>query len=159
MRTSVRTPECTSAATNLTTFNYLSNTIRVVEIDGLPWFVAKDVCQVLGLEGYASFHLKKLADDQVMVMTKAANPSLPIFVGKAHQTSVVSESGLYKLVMRSDKPEALKFQDRVTRDVLPGYPQGWHVSCRPPREAARSRPARHPHLAPPELGSTRWPSN
>lgn len=32
---------------------------------------------------------------------------------------IISESGLYKLIMRSDKPEARKFQDWVTRDVLP----------------------------------------
>ena len=104
---------------NLSTFTFKSNTIRVIEIEGQPWFVAADVCRVLGLDGYASFHLKKLGADQVAVMTKAANPSLPIFNGRAHQTSVISESGLYRLIMRSDKPEARAFQDWVTRDVLP----------------------------------------
>lgn len=93
--------------------------IRVVEIDGNPWFVAKDVCEVLGLDGYASQHTKRLDDDECRVMTRTQNTSLPIFKGKAARVTLISESGLYKLIMRSDKPIAKRFQDWVTRDVLP----------------------------------------
>ena len=42
-----------------------------------------------------------------------------LFPGRTARASLVSESGLYKLIMRSDKPEARKFQDWVTREVLP----------------------------------------
>ena len=40
-------------------------------------------------------------------------------LGKLRQVNVIAESGLYKLVMRSDKPGACEFQDWVTRSVLP----------------------------------------
>jgi prophage antirepressor-like protein len=90
-----------------------------VKIDGDPWFVAKDVCEVLGLDGYASQHTKRLDADECRVITRTQNTSLPIFKGKAPRATLVSESGLYKLIMRSDKPVAKPFQDWVTRTVLP----------------------------------------
>ena len=49
LRTSIGTPLCTPKRANLSTSNYLSNTVRVVEIVGQPWFVAADVCRILGL--------------------------------------------------------------------------------------------------------------
>lgn len=96
---------------NLTTFNYLSNTVRVVEIDGQPWFVASDVCAVLGIVN-VSDACSKLGQDE--------NRSQRLSGGRYGRPSLlISESGLYKLIMRSDKPEARKFQDWVTREVLP----------------------------------------
>jgi prophage antirepressor-like protein len=88
----------------------LSNTVRVVEIDDQPWFVAADVCRVLDLE-HVSNALKPLADDQ------KTRKQITGMRGPA--ALLISESGLYKLVMRSDKPEARQFQDWVTREVLP----------------------------------------
>jgi prophage antirepressor-like protein len=93
----------------LTTFAYLNNSVRVVEIDGQPWFVAADVCAVLGLSN-TTVAIGGLASDE---KTKF-NLGLP-----GRHPAIISESGLYKLVMRSDKPAARKFQDWVTRDVLP----------------------------------------
>lgn len=97
--------------TNLSTFNYLSNTVRVVEIDGQPWFVAMDVTNVLGItEKSRGYAVARLADDE---------RSLYQIQKGQRSVSIISESGLYKLIMRSDKPEARKFQDWVTREVLP----------------------------------------
>lgn len=96
--------------------------IRVVTIDGQPWFVAADVCRVLGSylrmkngrqEVNAAMATRHLNDDEVRSVT-------PNRIEGLHpQTLIISESGLYKLVMRSDKPEARRFQDWVTRIVLP----------------------------------------
>lgn len=85
----------------------------MVEIDGQPWFVAADIRTVLGLQKSGT-NLARLAADEHQVIRKCGSTSL-----KGHGLSVISESGLYKLIMRSDKPEAQKFQDWVTRDVLP----------------------------------------
>ncbi len=95
--------------TKLTTFNYLSNSVRVVDIDGNPWFLATDVCRVLGLSN-PSVAILPLDADEKAKTDLGLSGRLP---------NIISESGLYKLIMRSDKPEARKFQDWVTREVLP----------------------------------------
>lgn len=96
-----------------------SSTIRVVTIQGEPWFVATDVCKVLGLRPHpkngCSHHLRKLADDQVIPVS---DTGITINHRGMSNAKLISESGLYRLVLRSDKPEAQKFQDWVTRDVL-----------------------------------------
>ncbi|WP_348532412.1 Bro-N domain-containing protein [Rhizobium sp. RU36D] len=88
----------------------LSNTVRVVEIDGQPWFVAADVCRILGLSQVTNA-LRNLGRDEITLT------QIKGFRGSHINT--VSESGLYRLTMRSDKPEARQFQDWVTREVLP----------------------------------------
>ncbi|MFT0893073.1 Bro-N domain-containing protein [Pseudochelatococcus sp. G4_1912] len=87
-----------------------------MSIEGAPWFVAADVCRVLGmaLEKGVSKYLNNLAADE----RRQATPGQ--IGGKGmNQATLISESGLYKLIMRSDKPEARAFQDWVTRHVLP----------------------------------------
>jgi len=54
-----------------------------------------------------------------MSLEKRACPNHVLFQGRTARLLVLNESGLYKLIMRSDKPEARRFQDWVTRDVLP----------------------------------------
>lgn len=145
-----------------------------MEIEGKPWFVAADVCRCLGLSLYAGAtqHLGFLAPEEKQTLTPASlgqtlgRSSVPDF-GPTKLT-FISESGLYKLIMRSDKPEARQFQDWVTRDVLPAirkdgaYVMGAGcVLCAPSRSPVvtvgdgwRSRlcppqPARVAFLAPP----------
>lgn len=89
--------------------------MRVVEIDGQPWFVAADVCAAVGIERSDNL-LRHLRADEKTVTPHRVRASIPSL---HHRSVIISESGLYKLVMRSDKPAARKFQDWVTRDVLP----------------------------------------
>ena len=89
-----------------------------MERDGAPWFIAADVCRALGLpvERGASRYLQNLASDE------RAHLAPEIFGSKrgtAGGVIGISESGLYKLVIRSTVPEARRFQDWATRDVLP----------------------------------------
>ncbi|WP_226383113.1 BRO-N domain-containing protein [Burkholderia savannae] len=92
-------------------FDFEGRQLRTVKIDGEPWFVAKDVCEVLGLLNPA-MALKKLDADE-----KGINP---IYTpGGRQNLSTVSESGLYALVVRSDKPQARAFRKWVTSVVLP----------------------------------------
>ena len=79
--------------------------------DGQPWFIAKDVCDSLGIGKYRDA-LSRLDDDErgsVLVDTP----------GGPQTAGTVSEAGFYKLVMRSRKPEAKAFQRWVTHEVLP----------------------------------------
>lgn len=107
-------------STNLITQTFGGCEIRILAIREQPWFLAADVCRVLdmNLRGGTAQWTRHLADDERMVVSRRDYPDLVSGKG-APQFSVISESGLYKLAMRSDKPEAKAFQDWVTRVVLP----------------------------------------
>ena len=88
--------------------------IRVVPLEGNPWFVAGDVCRALGLTltGGATRHLTNLSRDEVRRMRVSGGPQ------GGRPNAIISDSGLYKLIMRSDKPQARVFQEWVMREVL-----------------------------------------
>ena len=101
--------------------------VRVVTIDGNPWFVARDVCSVLydaeqvRLNGVTN-NLKNIATDEKRRMWREELIARALLAGNERGSTslaLISESGLYKLIMRSDKPQARAFQDWVTREVLP----------------------------------------
>lgn len=83
--------------------------VRVVKIDGEPWFVAADVCGAVGI-GNPTMALRRLDQDE---------RTLSQIEGSHRPTNLVSESGLYSLILRSDKPEAKRFKRWVTHEVLP----------------------------------------
>lgn len=102
--------------------------IRVVEIDGAPWFVAADVCRALALPTNkgVTMHLFKLDKSEKQTATlnqiwgeQQTNLLFPKSSGGRTPKTLINESGLYKLIMRSDKPEARAFQTWVTGTVLP----------------------------------------
>lgn len=92
-------------------FNFNSNSVRVVVREGEPWFVAKDVCRVLELDNPRST-LALLDDDEKGVHSMDT-------LGGNQSMTVVTESGLYSLILRSRKPEAKMFKKWVTSEVLP----------------------------------------
>ena len=85
--------------------------IRVIEKDGEPWFIARDVCNALG---YADVEtaLRKLDEDEKLLRKIHAS-------GQMRTVSIISESGMYTLIMRSSKPTAKEFRRWVTGEVLP----------------------------------------
>lgn len=85
--------------------------IRALAIDNEPWFVAKDVCDALGLSNHRS-SIALLDDDERGVHT-VDTPS------GAQEMAIITEAGLYSLILRSRKPEAKAFKRWVTHDVLP----------------------------------------
>lgn len=89
------------------------HTVRVVTIDGAPWFVAADVRHVLGIvQNGGNFAF--LSPDEVCPIPRG------ISSGKGMtQALLLSESGLYKFLLRSTKQAAKPFQEWVTREVLP----------------------------------------
>lgn len=88
--------------------------VRIIEQDGDPWFVAKDACDILGLE-QVSRALDRLDQDQ-RGLVKVTHPQAQ---GKLIEMASVTESGLYELIIRSDKPEAKRFRKWITSEVLP----------------------------------------
>ena len=87
--------------------------IRALAIDSEPWFVAKDVCDALGI---ATNHLRETLDDDEISNLPITEVG-PEFGGRA--PLIITEAGLYSLVLKSRKPEAKAFKRWVTHDVLP----------------------------------------
>lgn len=94
-------------------FSYNSNEVRTIQRDGEPWFVLKDVCQILGMD---TTQLKKVAD-RLEADEKGRN--LIPTPGGEQESWIINESGLYNVILRSDKPEAKPFRKWVTSEVLP----------------------------------------
>lgn len=86
--------------------------IRTLNIDGEPWFVAVDVCMALGI-GNVSMAISRLDDDEKN--TVSLTEGIP---GNPNKT-IVNEPGLYALVLSSRKPEAKAFKRWITHEVIP----------------------------------------
>ena len=81
-------------------------------IDGKPWFVLVDLCSVLHLSNPGQV-VSRLGDGVT------SNYPIADSLGRIQDTTIVNESGMYRVVLRSDKPEALAFQAWITDEVLP----------------------------------------
>lgn len=103
-------------------FNYNETPVRTVMKDNEPWFVLKDVCEVLGI-GNSRMAADKLDADEKGV-------SQIDTLGGAQKMTIINEPGLYNVILRSDKPQEKPFRKWVTAEVLPsirrtgGYIQG-----------------------------------
>lgn len=92
----------------LQTFNYNGSEVRTVQVDGETWWVLKDVCEILELSN-PSRVAERLENDE------RSNFKL----GRQGDAIIINESGLYNVILRSDKPEAKPFRKWVTSEVLP----------------------------------------
>ena len=90
-------------------FNYNGNEVRTVQIGGEPWWVLKDVCGVLDLKN-PTMIADRLDTDEVTKFNLG---------GLSGETNIINESGLYNVILRSDKPQAKPFRKWVTNEVLP----------------------------------------
>lgn len=94
-------------------FDFKGAALRTLtDENGEPWFVAKDACDILGID---TNHLREALDDDEI--TNLRNSEVWNQPGRA--PLIISEPGLYKLIMRSRKPKAKEFQRWVTHEVLP----------------------------------------
>jgi len=92
----------------LQAFNYQGNEIRAIQHGGETWWVLKDVCEALGLRNPTQV-AQRLDDDERAMFD----------IGRQGESNIVNESGLYNVILRSDKPEAKSFKRWITHDVLP----------------------------------------
>jgi prophage antirepressor-like protein len=92
-------------------FEFEKNEVRTIIKDNEPWFVAKDVCDILGIKNSRD-SLKNLDDDEKGV-------DFTDTLGGKQEVNTVNESGLYNLIFKSNKEGAKKFKRWVTHEVLP----------------------------------------
>ena len=97
---------------NIRIFNYNSVEVRTIQKDGEPWFVLRDVCNVVGL-GTPARVAERLDTDEV------SQTHITDSMGRQQEMTIINESGLYNVILRSDKPEAKPFRKWVTSEVLP----------------------------------------
>lgn len=118
---------------SLQIFNYNGLDVRTTEINNEIWFVAKDVCNVLGLTNTTEA-IKQLDNDEKMTLRNTESHYEKR--GGAQFLNYINESGLYALVFRSNKPEAKKFSKWVRSDVLPQIRKtgSYSVQNRPNKE-------------------------
>lgn len=93
---------------NLQTFNFNNQLVRTVQLNNQPYWVLKDVCDVLELSN-PTVVANRLEDDERAKFN----------LGRQGEATVITESGLYAVILRSDKPNAKEFRKWVTSEVLP----------------------------------------
>lgn len=91
------------------TFTYQQSTkIRTVDRDGEPWFVLKDVCEALDITNPSAVAARLDPDERAKFN-----------LGRQGEATIITEAGLYNVILRSDKPAAQDFRRWVTHEVLP----------------------------------------
>lgn len=95
-----------------------------LDSDGNPWWIAKDVCAILEINNNRKA-VSKLDDDEKDV-TKGYT------LGGEQEMTIINESGLYALIIRSNKPQARAFRKWVTAEVLPAIRKTGHYGAAQP---------------------------
>jgi len=108
----------------LKTWTFSGLEVRTVEVNGEPWWVLKDVCTVLELTTPARVAERLEEDEKGM--------SLIHTPGGDQNMNIINESGLYSVILRSDKPQAKPFRRWVTGEVLPCIRKTGGYSVRKP---------------------------
>lgn len=114
----------------LINFSFQEQSVRIVEKDGEPWFVAKDVAEVLGYVWAKSATIRHVPDEwKSTIQIEGGNSELPPeewkganpvrTPGGVQEMLCLSEPGLYFFLARSDKPLALPFQKWIAGEVIP----------------------------------------
>lgn len=112
---------------SLQKFSFDNNNIRVILKDGQPWFIAKDICIILGLNN-VSQALAILDEDEKGIIS---NDTIEEQSFTKYSILTISESGFYSLVLSSRKPEAKAFKKWVTSEVLPEIRKSGSFSVTP----------------------------
>jgi prophage antirepressor-like protein len=96
----------------LQVFTFNEKRVRVVMRGDQPWWVAKDICNVLEIQNVTQAVEQLDTDERSM-----------FYIGRQGEANVINESGVYALIIRSNKPEAKKFRKWITSEVLPAIRQ------------------------------------
>ncbi|ECX8912253.1 hypothetical protein IOP58_001934 [Salmonella enterica] len=105
--------------------------VRIQMINGEPWFCLKDVCEILDIKNASDLLSKQLDKAGVEKIYLRSG-------GQNRQLSFVNEPNLYRVIFRSNKPEAKQFQDWVFNDVLPTIRKTGRYQKQPPSEPLNS---------------------
>lgn len=97
---------------NIIPFQFESNNIRVIEQDGEPWFVAKDVAELLGYK-----HPRSAISRHCNLVLRYPMHSS----GGIQETTIIPESDVYRLIIRSKLPSAKRFERWLVDEVFPTF--------------------------------------
>ena len=92
----------------VTNWTFGKTEVRTIELDGEPWWVLSDVCKVL-----------ELSNPTVVANRLEEDERSKFDLGRQGTATIINESGLYSVILRSDKPQAKPFRKWVTSEVLP----------------------------------------
>lgn len=107
------------SALALQSFGFEGQTVRALDQDGMPWFVAQDVCACLEIGNHRDA-VGRLDDDE------RDGVGIADAMGRMQEQIIISESGMYALIFRSRKPAAVRFRKWVTGEVLPALRRTGH---------------------------------
>lgn len=112
--------------TQISIFDFEAQQVRTVLIDNEIWFVASDVTRILQ---YVN------GKQAIIEHCKGVYKKYPLMTsGGMQELSIINESGIYKLVLASKKPEAIKFKEWVTEKILPSIRKTGSYSVTPKKE-------------------------
>lgn len=100
-------------------FDFQDQPVRVVHVDGQPWFVLADLCRVLDIANPRD-------TAQRVPLESVGTADVLDSRGVSHPTNIVDEPGMYEVVFLSRKPEAAAFRRWITTEVLPAIRQTGH---------------------------------
>ena len=120
----------------VTTFLYKDNSVRSLLIDDEPWFVAKDVCDVLGYGNSREAVRKHCREAGVTIRDIRSG-------GQTRSITFVNEGNLYRLIIKSNKPESEPFEEWVCDEVLPTIRKTGSYSLHQSSQADRTVDIRH----------------
>ena len=114
-----------------TLFHFENLDIRTLtKEDGSIWFVGVDVCKAIDIQN-SSQAFSRLEEDEVY------NLYLTDSLGRNQNTTIISESGLYSLILTSNKPEAKQFKRWITGEVIPSIRKTGSYSIQKPKELSK----------------------
>ena len=127
---------------NLITYNFKQNQIRTQMIEGNPWFCLVDCCKAL--------EIKQNRDTATRLSSKGVGKTDILTNGGKQQITIINEPNLYRLIFRSNKPQAQAFADWVYSEVLPSIrktgayvsPAQQELGLVPVREYTRRLPSK-----------------
>ncbi|MDR1252809.1 MAG: hypothetical protein LBK62_11700 [Treponema sp.] len=104
-------------------FNFENHAVRTVVIDQVPWWVGKDVCEVLEISNYRQALETTRTDKNGMTYINFPETEKSVYsidtLGGKQKTLLVNEPGLYRLIFQSRKPQAERFKTWVFNEALP----------------------------------------
>jgi prophage antirepressor-like protein len=107
--------------------------VRIIEMNGEPWFVGKDVATILGYKETAKA-IRTHVDEEDKGVSVLDTP------GGKQEVIIINESGLYSLILSSKLPSAKEFKHWVTADVLPSIRKtGKYSAYKEPNESTQAR--------------------
>ena len=95
-------------------FKFEGNEVRTLKINDEPYFVGKDIAEILGYS-----NTRKALQDHVDLEDKKDGVTIRDSIGRSQRPTIINESGLYSLILSSKMPNAKRFKRWVTSEVLP----------------------------------------